>query len=163
MKRKDIIYKTNLNTSATNSPIKEKIRGGYNTYDNILKLMQIIPVSYSHGILTWTRYAPPSMDVFYEASFTHQIKVAHNCINTPFIKQDMSRIGVEHPNYQITISFDVSYDSQFIYIDIDGFFFAKAVYEPPSYEETAPDPIPANTYTVNLFIYHLNTKKPLDK
>ena len=132
--------------SATNSPIKENIEGG-NTYDNILKLVEVR--DYTINV--------PEIAIGFDgtASYSKEDLLTHSVGQVPFVDiewRDPSQVGSGETNI---VSLTADYNNRFIRLQ-----FSQDVARFGMFPDLTP--IPATDYNIKIYIYKLNTKRRLD-
>jgi len=167
-RKKDYIEKrplkeTKLILSSSQSPAKEKILGKYNVYDNIIKLISIIPVEFKHDEIIWESWIPELG--LYRFELPEQIQVFdHDCINTPFVETSLVDLQYASgfPFTEYGFYFTLTFNNRTVSVKFNAGGVGTATYDIEG-TETPPENLPPANYKGNIYIYHLNTKRPLDK
>lgn len=137
--------------SASGFIANERLDGGFNVYDNVLKLKEIYTLQIDVPEITFT----PEGD----GSYSYEEIIYHNLEQTPFVEvewRDRSTVGSGETNFT---NLQCTFDERKITINFEHLItrFGSGWGEPPVYP-----PIPAATYIIRVFAYILNTKKRLD-
>lgn len=137
--------------SATGNPTKERIEGGFNTYDGVLKLVDIITYTIS---IPEQVFSPEG-----SVSYSQEDTVAHDVGQTPFVEvewRDPSSVGSGETNF-VNITCDYNQSQLRLSFSQVVNRFGPSWGEPPVFPN-----LPAATYNVKLYVFHLNTKRRLD-
>lgn len=153
LKPQPIPEPSEMTESATNSPNRERIAGGFNAYDNILKLVNIEEITINIPEIT-----PDEVpEVGYTAYYSTDSFFDHNVGQTPFVEvewRDISSVGSGGAYlelYNLSVDYNqrqIRYTFTFDFSDTTG--------------SGAPSPFPARSLTIRFYIFKLNTKRRLD-
>jgi len=143
-----------MNESMSNSPNRERISGGYNTYDNILKLVQIYELEINIPEIT-----PDEIpEVGYTAFYSTDGAYFHGLDRTPFVEaewRDISIVGsggAYSERYNLSIDYNnrqIRYIFTFDFTDTTGSGGFLVPFDP-------------KTLKIRVYIYNLNNKRRLD-
>lgn len=139
--------------SGSNFPVKERIESNYNTYDNILKLVNIIDKEINVPALTFNPDGTASYSVELPPTML-------SLQQTPFVDvewRDPSNVSSSEANiFNITVSFNQTFLKVSFLQTISRYGASWGT--PPVFPPTS-----AQTYKIRLFIFELNTKRRLDR
>lgn len=153
LKENQIYASPESQVSATSNPSKERIDGGYNTYDNVLKLINIETVALDVPTLEWVEVPEVGWTVYYEAIGSLNIDIGQ----TPFIEaewRDISQVG-SGGAYLLKYNLSLDYNHRQIR-------YTFTIEGADTTGSGDPGSIPSSSFRVTLYIYLLNTKRRLD-
>ncbi len=133
--------------SDTGNPVREKISGGYNTYDNILKLVDVRVLDIVVPTFTLIEGSGVSSG---SDSFYHELG------RTPFVEvewRDPSSVGSGN-----TIQYYVDCTFNDLTVEIS----AGVIYNNFGMEPDPEEVIPSFEIPLTVYVYDLNTKQRLD-
>lgn len=146
LKERDYTEDPGYTESASGSAIATKISGGYNAYDNILKLIDIVDFTFDIPALSFIEGS---------AFYSSGDRIVHGLQYTPFIEVEWRDPSFVGSGALARYFVDATMNDSDIIIN----FGVIAQYF--GFEEDPPQ-LEGLSFLIRIYIYDLNTKKRLD-